>query len=532
MLLNNTLFDVDTLLRELQQGPKGEKSALEILQIKLKAHYFDKNTSNEDVLEKLDNPGFTDFPRLKFVLEQVFFGHANFEIPEDLKDWEPTVTFEQLNNQYGYFNQDLSALFQQLSVACKKMTSLIERQAHDDEMAYKLIALFYDPNMSIEKNFEQISKKFDKLITTKQDKTIATPYHDAFVTTLHHFPKFEDVQGLDGWKSFIIKEGFKSLDIFASCATQNPAFENIKEANTFLLAQTYPRAQENPTLAKLCKALRIKNEGFEAGLEEVKTGWPKKETDNLPIVDIQDNTGNYFWVKLPPQDMRALYLGNLIPGCCQHIGGHSEQCVKDGIERSDNGFYVLLKSKRAQGNSNRIVDNQVNDKDYDIVAQSYAWKTTKGNLCLDSIEWNQSRVTTDVIQDLMTKFSEKVFADHPDIKHINVGKGGQTPKGIYPNCLINETMKQGYLYGDARQQYQIECNIPKEALGALLTPTSSNSFFKSDSKEAIKDCINKLDSYWLSRTPKIEHTTPTNRLEHLPYYLNFNIFARGLNPSS
>ena len=47
------------------------------------------------------------------------------------------------------------------------------------------------------------------------------------------------------------------------------------------------------------------------------------------------------------------------------------------------------------------------------------------------------------------------------------------------------------------------------ALNALLTSPSSNAFFKSDSREAIKECINKLDNQWLNRIPKVGHDAPT-----------------------
>ena len=54
--------------------------------------------------------------------------------------------------------------------------------------------------------------------------------------------------------------------------------------------------------------------------------------------------------------------------------------------------------------------------------------------CLDSIEWNKDRVTTDVIKDLMSKFSKEIFTENPTIKYLTVGEGGQ-PVGIYPQAL-------------------------------------------------------------------------------------------------
>jgi hypothetical protein len=461
MLLNNPLFDGDKILEELKKlnpkGALGRKSAIKIMQNKIKSIY--KIDLNDEYL-------ITQFPRLLYVLRQIFSESETIEIPEELKDWEPSVSFADINHKYGYFDADLSTIFQRLAISCCKMTSLIERQAPDDEMAYKLMALFYDPTLTEEENVNNISQKFDSLITTKQDKKIETPYHDALVTKLHHFPKHETIKNFESWQAFITKGGFKTLRIFSECASSHPAFENTQQGQAFLLKQKYPRAEEDPKLAKICKDMLISNQSFEAGLQEVESGWPKKERDNLPIVDIADDSGKYFWVKLPPQDMRALYLGRVIPGCCQFIDGASRQCVKDGIRLTDNGFYVLLKAKKNK-KSARVTDGEINDKDYDIVAQSYAWKSNNGNLCLDSIEWNPKRVTVAIIQHVMAKFSDEVFKQQPQIKHITAGQRGQTPKDMYPPCQIHETIKKGRMYQDAIEQYRIASNVPLNIEAAL-----------------------------------------------------------------
>jgi hypothetical protein len=396
--LNNPLFNAEDILKELSQpskkpGTMDEKShsPLKRLQKRLKTVYFEGNSgiSNGDVVNEIDLR-FKDFPKLQHVLKEIFRDKDQVEIPKD-NDWSPSDTFQNLNRVYGYFRQepDLSHLFNRLAISGKKM-SIIENQAYDDAMAYKLMALFYDPKKNLDENFEIIASKFARLVTKNQDSPIKTPYHDAFVIALDRFPVFREVQDLDSWKTFIENQGFKSLAIFAEYATQQKAFVDIKSANQASLAKKYPRASEHPVLANLCKELLISNEGFEAGLAQVKSGWPKKETDNLPTVDIASDNGQFFWVKLPPQDMRAMYLGNLIPGCCQYINGHSKRCVIDGMTLSDNGFYVMLKAKsESQAKQPRLIRNEVNDRDFAIVAQSYAWKTASDNMCLDSIKWDK-----------------------------------------------------------------------------------------------------------------------------------------------
>ena len=173
-------------------------------------------------------------------------------------------------------------------------------------------------------------------------------------------------------------------------------------------------------------------------------------------IKVHDEKYEYRWVKLPQDDKRALYLGNMIPGCCQFINGDSRQCVIDGISLSDNGFYVLLKKKITQQPATEPKKDGANVLDGDIVAQSYAWISTNGNLCLDSLEWNQERVSEEILKTLMSKFAMEVLKQNPQIKFVNVGKGGQTPRDFSGDALLSETQRQGTAYGDSESQYCIQ----------------------------------------------------------------------------
>ena len=245
--------------------------------------------------------------------------------------------------------------------------------------------------------------------------------------------------------------------------------KTLKEAKYIQLTKVYPRAKENPDFAQFCKAYRVKNEEFESGLDFVNSGWPKKTNDNLPLVDIKliDRGTNteYRWVKLPPEDLRALYLGIMIPGCCQVINGHSRQCVIDGTSLSDNGFYVLLKKniKPKQKSEEDSKEEEVGDLlDGDIVAQSYAWISQNGNLCLDSIEWDKARVTEPILKNLMDLFALAVFQQNPQIRYVNVGTGGQTPRNFSQIARIGERQRQGAQYGDSASQYCIKSRLNQE----------------------------------------------------------------------
>lgn len=158
------------------------------LQKRLKTVYFEGNSgiSNRDVVEEI-NLRFKDFPKLQHVLKEIFSDKDQVEIPKD-NDWSPSVTFQNLNRIYGYFGQepDLSHLFNRLAISGKKM-SIIENQAYDDAMAYKLMALFYDPNKSLDENFEIIASKFARLVK----KTRTVPLRPLIMMHLYlHFIAF------------------------------------------------------------------------------------------------------------------------------------------------------------------------------------------------------------------------------------------------------------------------------------------------------------------------------------------------------
>jgi hypothetical protein len=351
----------------------------------LKKTYFPK-IAEEQIKEEIESERFAEFPQLQFVLREIFVNAENtgvIAIPAEYGDWNPPAdytnqTFQELNARYGYLPAQGEPIFNTLKPLCRKMTQLVELQADDNEMAYKLMVLLCEPEdlLDADKCLKQISERFVKI---SQQVQKGTPYHDAFVTILHSFPTATDAKNIKEWRQFILKKdvGFTGLPFFADCKSFKSVPETLKKAQTAQLAKRYYRATENIEFAEFCKSNLIDNEGFEAGLNFIsQCGWPVKTEDNLPVVDIKlidKNTNTeYRWVKLPPDDLRALYLGKMIPGCCQFINGHSRQCVIDGITLADNGFYVLLK-KKIKKTAKECKEEEVSGfLDGEIVAQSYA----------------------------------------------------------------------------------------------------------------------------------------------------------------
>lgn len=404
------------------------------------------------------------------------------------RDWNAAkeqTEFHRLDSRYGYFTeipqeqqQALHQLFVKLAISCRVMVVLFEKNnTRADNMAYdyayKLMALFLDPNKTIEpqKDFDDIAKKTHKLLSRSDDKK-DKPFHDNLIVKLF-LPDARKIKDRKGWRDLIEREGSKFFRHFnmapkieaklaEELQEEARAPKNEKEAKNIAMLCSYSRAKEDPDFAKLCQLHKVEEVTFNASLDYMSktSGWPKKSVDNLPDIPIkgEGEAQGYYWLKLPVDDKRALILGD-ITDCCQSIGGHSSQCVKDGIELGNNGFYVLLK-QRKKGDFKPISNGAINESDFDIVGQSYAWKSQAGNLCLDSIECLRGGISTNALRAILTDFSTKVLAENPGIQFINVGKGGKTPENLYQDSLLSERQLEGNSYGDSLKQYTIKQRFP------------------------------------------------------------------------
>ncbi len=466
--LNQPLLTPEGILGELNKKICANEikpcavSPIEQLQQSLKSIYFaQQGLSTQQIQAAILSDPFQQYPRLQYVLQQVFQNQTSIHIPQHLKDWPSDANhLDKLNDNYQYFHitPDMRAVFTRVAEAYRKVALLVEKSPCMDlnayQSAYKLMVLFYEAEHTIEKNILQIASQFIKLCR-KVDHKIRFPYHDALVVHLHHLPSQHHISDIQEWRRFIQNEGFNALIFFAQADKISSVPKSLKDARMLAISHKYKDAVHDLSFANLCKHYVISEEVFDKGLDVIRQKWPYKHHDHLPDVEITDQSQQFTWIKLHPHDKHALILGSVIPECCQHIGGHSEQCVLNGIQLQDNGFYVLLKAKKHPSSAPKMISHQINHHAYDIVAQSYAWRSQSGNLCLDSIEWNPNKIIEATLLEIMQKFSTNVMSNHPEIKKINVGIGGMTPQNIFPNASIPEKMKQGYQYFDSKTQYCI-----------------------------------------------------------------------------
>lgn len=406
-------------------------------------------------------------------LEDSLYGNHHDKLDE-IKDNTPLPfptddeikkEFNKLDAKYGYFKSDAKIVenFVALFKACKLIADFFEKNnsANNDVAclhAYKMLVLFGTK----EKNPFFFTDSF----INRYSSQLGKPIHD---TLVHAIPKNNPPIHLAQWQKLIAKNGSQVISIFQKAPKIE--IQNAKQAPTTLSAAReaaaltmFRRAKEFPELATLCMQYNMSEDAFDKCL----TIKPKK-SDRLPNVVIdgaQVNHPGYFLVKLPIDDPRAYILGH-ITHCCQSMGGDSAQCVIDGITRENNGFYVLLKEKKALKEEKTamlpFINNKINYEHYEIIGQGYAWLTRANNMTFDS--WENRRPDTDnaVIVPMLKAFAEKITENNDEktcsgILRVTIGVGGKTPDQFLSKIDNPEVMREGLQYGDSRAQGLIFAN--------------------------------------------------------------------------
>jgi len=412
-----------------------------------------------------------------------------------------------------------------------------ENNTSDDGLAYKHA---YDITVCFGGQINQNQDIIVKLQDFLRDKGFlktAKPLHDAFVT--FNIPQDKQNITLKKWQELINTHGKEAMNLFNLAdkievkkanlegnTGEHIQPDSLQEAKLLKTKISYLRAEEHLELAELALGYNLSEENFDKCLEIEKS---KKTTDNLPNVIIHGKDINeklesgkslneYHLVKLPINDPRAYILGH-ITACCQSVGGHSEECVIDGITKENNGFYVLLKSNNRTEKNLKIFEseNKIDYKNFDIVGQGYAWLSKPGNLVFDSWEnlrnQKEDNLNDDeVIIPILQEFVKQVCAS-TDIDRVLIGLGSKTPKSFNEfkiNCP--ESILEGNNYGDADKQALLDQkteltelqNIIKSKLGGdiefqrikqaelLINIIDGNQEFIELFKDVEKDKLNLL----------------------------------------
>ena len=379
--------------------------------------------------------------------------------------------YRELNQHYLFFTgEESEQTYKDFLIAfraCKIIAEFWENTNDANNQvaalnAYKILVLFGDSTSKIPNHL----KNFDTYLSQHNLTSLKHPIDYALN---HEIPVNREIKDLSGWRKFIRVYGANGLEQFQIAVELEKiigrAPRSMEEAQEASARFTYARSEEYPELAIYCKKYKIPEITFNKCLTIEKR---RKQKDNLPneIINGQEfGHPGYYLVKLPIDDPRAYLLGH-ITKCCQSIGGHSELCVIDGITRVNNGFYVLLKAEKNAPKHGPLLSNgKINNTDYRIVGEGYAWLSSAGNMTFDSWENLTQMPSADAaIFTLLTEFAKKVTeSSSNNIVQVTIGTGGRTPEAFFKSKLLTlpEIIKEGYQYQDSISQVLIHCNRKK-----------------------------------------------------------------------
>lgn len=283
------------------------------------------------------------------------------------------------------------------------------------------------------------------------------PLHD--ILYMITFPPQEEgmpavPSDLKAWGDAVLQQGpeMARLVKFSNhlpqpCRSDDGSCWSLIKTRNAAAKQAYSRGSEHPALA--CMALRVHwpEHVFNTALNTVMqyretyaANGHQKPAGIIPEITIPgadfDKDG-YTFVRLPDGDIRGLALGDFT-ACCQHIGGHGEKYTQHGFLSPDAGFYA-------------VTDNKTDA----IVAQSWAWRGTKGELVLDSLESLSGHITAQQAKTLCQIFAQK--ARKAGVKEaIHIGTGGHTPEGMgFPVAHQPARPRDPVSHGDSDFQYVI-----------------------------------------------------------------------------
>lgn len=396
-------------------------------------------------------------------LEALLFGNhmdeleINDKVAEDLYQsfYAPKTSekieadFTQLNTKYPFFNENDYQVKQAYEQFYRAYTaySNFSNVNYSAKHSFNYLIFFYHRDSKRKNPFSYL----EQFIVANNLKNASSPLVAALEFNLPEVSADKPID-LAYWRKHIMRHG-ADICLFEYANELAELVDAGAERSEFIDRATrlkYPRHCENPELASLCWHYGIKTEAFDKALE-VQT--QLKHRDRMPDVTVEmtsaDGKYHYVLTKLPPGDIRGYVLGEMT-ACCQSIGGIAEQCVIDGMQSETSGFYVLLKG--AIGEKSAI--DPVNNKHYQIVAQSYAWLGLNNELVLDSWE-DLAQERRQEIFDLLYHFSDRIVEQDKEIAAVLIGTKGKTPKVFESTTVYNERPRQEIRGSDAMMQWAI-----------------------------------------------------------------------------
>lgn len=259
---------------------------------------------------------------------------------------------------------------------------------------------------------------------------------------IHDIEIPEDPFDTAAWGAALLKHGPEMAKMVKFAGHMPRPHDSVLETRLALAPFIYRRAGEMPELARFCATFMAEEENFDKALDlyraQKSAGFPEKNIPALCIPGERFGMPGARFYQLPPDDMRGLFLGELV-GCCQSVGSDGEECAVNGFTSPDAGFYVI------------------EDREGHITGATWAWRGTQGEMVFDSLEYKRAHITPAQWKALLQAVSADLANNTVphNVSALMVGTGGDTPKDM-DFCPAVAAQPAGHNgYEDSRQQYQI-----------------------------------------------------------------------------
>lgn len=371
--------------------------------------------------------------------------------------------FVLVNNKLKYYpKQDVAPeVYQAIYIVLNFVSNITSSEEYivtysRDEIEYKLMVWFGGESPT------ETLKSFDKFFV-REFSNLEELYSASNEATLHACSDFGKVDyNLDQARNLLNSKtsAIKVLKTFYSMPFLELEYRKIPhDAKTYqeqLFNLLYPNASEDPELADLCFSLNATNfaqiiHGRKVGIIPTQL----KAVDFVPEIDIrfQSQSSSYFLTKLPETNPRALQLGNIV-GNCQSWGskeglGNIDRVVLDGVNRQNNGFYVIVKESKKTPFEKAHLETLETHK-HEIVGESPVWIGEDNSIIFGIFAVRSARAANMNVMELMQAFGKE--AEQLGFDRIIVGGTGEMRGARGKEELeshktdFNSAPKEGYNY--------------------------------------------------------------------------------------
>jgi len=255
--------------------------------------------------------------------------------------------------------------------------------------------------------------------------------------------KMEDCADFSTWRRAALECGpamaklMKFADRVDSPVKTDKGDWSIHQTRSACAQMAFNRAAENPALANLCMSFALDDDDFEAALKASSKPVPHKNIPDIAIDGADFGMPGARFYRLPAGDIRGLFLGEMT-GCCQTVNNVGGPCAEHGYASADSGFYVVENAGR-------------------IIGQAWAWRGTKNEMCLDSLETLGNRLSAKTWERIIERLSDEISKDDAcGISSLHVGLGGATPKQFNEKFKRDNASPKGYKgYRDSEKQVRV-----------------------------------------------------------------------------